>query len=41
MTMKLLSAALASALLLPTAALTAGAATQINEVTIDRLSIII
>lgn len=41
MTMKLLIAALASALLLPAAALTAGAATQIDEVTIDRLSIII
>ena len=35
MTMKLLSAALASALLLPTAALTAGAATQIDEMTIE------
>lgn len=35
MTMKLLSADLASALLLPTAALTAGAATQIDEVTIE------
>ena len=35
MTMKLLSAALASALLLPAAALTAGAATQIDEVTIE------
>ena len=41
MTMKLLIAALASALLLPAAALTAGAATQIDEVTIDRLSITI
>ena len=35
MTMKLLSAALASALLLPAAAPTAGAATQIDEVTIE------
>lgn len=41
MTMKLLSADLASALLLPTAALTAGAATQIDEATIDRLTVII